>query len=173
MLLILLHKYINFVFGIKLLEEDEEEEEEERQVQVFSQTEILLAALSRKTHSICSLKEKECPSVCVIWQNTVIIICIHTVPGPMTCERWHKGPDLLTACASANHLLVLKQYCQDLLKTCSKELVLKRRGLSYFCAWPYCICICRSFPFRQNLWEESIKITNVCAHQISGICVII
>ncbi len=63
-------------------------------------------------------------------------------------ERHHKGTVLLTACASVNCLLALKLYCQVLLKTRSDELALNRRGHSYFCAWPYWICICRSFPFR-------------------------
>ncbi len=30
--------------------------------------------------------------------------------------------------------------------------MLKRHGHSYFCAWPYCICICRSFPFRRKIY---------------------
>jgi len=34
---------------------------------------------------------------------------------------------LLTACASANRLLALKLYCQDLLKMRSVELALKRQ----------------------------------------------
>ncbi len=37
------------------------------------------------------------------------------------------GSVLLTACASANCLLALKLYCQDLLKMRSVELVLKRQ----------------------------------------------
>ncbi len=43
------------------------------------------------------------------------------------------GPDLLTACDSAIRLLALKLYCQDLLKTPSDELALKRHGHCYFC----------------------------------------
>uniref|UniRef100_A0A671T466 X-linked interleukin-1 receptor accessory protein-like 2 n=1 Tax=Sinocyclocheilus anshuiensis TaxID=1608454 RepID=A0A671T466_9TELE len=38
------------------------------------------------------------------------------------------GPVLLTACASANHLLVLKQYCQYLLKTRSDEIALESKS---------------------------------------------
>ncbi len=33
---------------------------------------------------------------------------------------------------------------------------LKRRGHSYFCAWPYWICICRSFPFRRNIYGRTV-----------------
>jgi len=49
-----------------------------------------------------------------------------------------------------------KNYCQDLLKTHSEKLVQKRCGRGYFCGWPYCICICRSFPFRHKsmVWEH-------------------
>ncbi len=50
------------------------------------------------------------------------------------------GTDLLAACASTNYPSMLKQ---DLLKMHSEELVLKRRGNSYFCAWHDRICICR------------------------------
>ncbi len=50
------------------------------------------------------------------------------------------GTDLLAACASTNHPSTLKL---DLLKMYSEELVLKRRGNSYFCAWHDRICICR------------------------------
>ncbi len=35
-----------------------------------------------------------------------------------------QGPVLLTDCASANCLLALKDYCQDLLKTRNDELML-------------------------------------------------
>jgi len=62
------------------------------------------------------------------------------------------GPDLLTA----NPLLALKNYCWDLLKTRSAKLVLKRCGLSCFCGWPYCICICRSFPFRRKIYGRRV-----------------
>ncbi len=34
----------------------------------------------------------------------------------------HSGSDLPTACVIANSLLALKNYCQDLLKTCSEGL---------------------------------------------------
>ncbi len=33
----------------------------------------------------------------------------------------HSGSDLPTACVIANSLLALKNYCQDLLKTCSEK----------------------------------------------------
>ncbi len=62
------------------------------------------------------------------------------------------GPVLLTACASTKHLLALNYYSQDLLKTRSDKLALKRRVRSYFYAWPYWICICGSFPFRCNIY---------------------
>ncbi len=42
-------------------------------------------------------------------------------------------------------LLALKNYCQDLLKACSEKFAWTLLG--YFCDWPYCICICKSFPF--------------------------
>ncbi len=40
----------------------------------------------------------------------------------------------------------------DFLKTRSEELALKRHGHSYFWAWLYWICICRSFHFRRNIY---------------------
>lgn len=62
------------------------------------------------------------------------------------------GPDLLTACASANPFLALKNYCQDLLKTRSENLARKRRGNSYFCGWTYCW----SFPFRCEIYGRRL-----------------
>ncbi len=51
--------------------------------------------------------------------------------------------------------LALKLYCQVLLKTHSDQLAL-RRGQLFFCAWPYWICICRSFPFRRKSYGRSV-----------------
>jgi len=51
--------------------------------------------------------------------------------------------------------LVVKLSCQVLLKMHSDELVLKRHGHSYFCAWPYWICICRSFTFRHKIYRRT------------------
>jgi len=45
------------------------------------------------------------------------------------------GPDLLTACASANPLLALKNYCQELLNirhAVSEMLALTRHEQGYF-----------------------------------------
>ncbi len=39
---------------------------------------------------------------------------------------------------------------------CSEELVLKRRRHSYFCAWPYWICISRSFPFKRKSYGRRV-----------------
>ncbi len=36
------------------------------------------------------------------------------------------------------------------------ELALKRCGHSYFFAWPYWICICRSFPFRHKSYGRRV-----------------
>jgi len=49
--------------------------------------------------------------------------------GIYTIKFEHQGLDLLTACASQSPVLVLKKYCQDLLKT---KLALKRHEVSYF-----------------------------------------
>lgn len=43
------------------------------------------------------------------------------------------GPDILTSCTSAKLLLALKKYSQDLLKTHSGMLAIKRHGYSYSC----------------------------------------
>ncbi len=66
------------------------------------------------------------------------------------------GPVLLTACGSANHILMLQLYCKVLLKTRSDELTLKRSGHSSFWAWPYLICISRRFPFRRKSYGRSV-----------------
>ncbi len=46
----------------------------------------------------------------------------------------------------------VKTVLSGFTKTSSEELALKRCGNSYFCAWPYWICICRSFPFRHKIY---------------------
>ncbi len=70
--------------------------------------------------------------------------------------RWERKGEGLTDVLRSNRCLALKQYCQDLLKTHSEELALRRHGHSYFCTWPYWICICRSFPFRRKMYGRTV-----------------
>ncbi len=74
---------------------------------------------------------------------------------------------------SVSHLFTLKLHCQDLLKTRSEELALKRRGHSY-------VFLHLKFPFQtQHLWKESMKMnhatqfTDICTRQITVFCAII
>jgi len=82
---------------------------------------------------------------------------IHTVyilegsaPNFLVHARYHRTH----LCASTNPLLPLKIYCQTLLKTRSERFALKRSRHTYFCGWPFCIWICRSFPFSHNMGRE-------------------
>ncbi len=100
--------------------------------------------------------------------RTLVVSGRNTGPGLMTSTllslpvrsvcMCFLGPVLLTGCAIANRLLALKLYCQVLLKTRIDKLALKRSGHSYFCARPYWICICWSFPFRCTIyWRRVLK----------------
>lgn len=67
-----------------------------------------------------------------------------------------------------------KNYCQDLLKTRIERFALKICAHSYFCDWPYCIWICKPFPFRYKIHAGILnhvrQYTNICARQFTGIC---
>lgn len=83
----------------------------------------------------------------------------------MSTHFWHAasindslGPDLLVVCASANPLLVIKHSWWDWLKMHSEKLAMESWGQSYFCSWPYCICICRT----ANLGGGDIKLITQC-----------
>ncbi len=87
------------------------------------------------------------------------------------------APDLISACASANPHLVLKNYCQDLLKTRSGKLALKRRG-QLFLRLTLLNKICRSFPFNVSIYGRRVFkwitqwFTKICTRQFTGICTI-
>jgi len=77
-----------------------------------------------------------CEAVCPFWSLRGVINCLYL--EKLSVSLLSKGkekqfvPDLLTACASTNPLLALENNCQDLLKTRSEKLTLKRRGQGYF-----------------------------------------
>ncbi len=54
------------------------------------------------------------------------------------------GPDLLKACARANHLL---KYCQDLLKTQCEQLALKRHGQLFLH-----LCLLNMYLYDDMIW---------------------
>ncbi len=47
-------------------------------------------------------------------------------------------------------------YCKNVLLTFSLVYETVISGYSYFCAWPYWICICRSFAFRRKIYGRRV-----------------